>query len=154
REGPKASRARVHADLRGVRLTESFGPAGCNRTGPRDHPTNSEKKMTDSTPQVNHPIQRVFDGHQIRVIVDESGDPWFIGADVARALGYSNTRAALAKHCKGVAKRDIPTNSGVQQMALIPERDLYRLILRSNLPSAERFEEWVVDEVLPSIRRT
>lgn len=110
--------------------------------------------MTDSTPRVNHPIQRVFDGHKIRVIVDEHGEPWFIGADVARALGYARPADAIAAHCKGVGEAPIPSAGGTQTAKIIPERDVYRLVMRSRLPEAERFEEWVVCEVLPSIRRT
>lgn len=76
----------------------------------------------------------------------------FCGKDVAEALGYVNTRKAIADHCKGVTKRDAPTASGVQQMSFITEGDLYRLIVSSKLESAQRFETWVFDEVLPSIR--
>lgn len=89
---------------------------------------------------------------EIRTI-SENGAVLFCGSDVARALGYSNTRDALAKHCKGVAKRDTPTGGGEQSLAFIPESDLYRLIFRSKLPSAERFTDWVTTEVLPSIRK-
>ena len=85
--------------------------------------------------------------------VDEDGKTLFCGADVAKALGYKNARDALGKHCKGVAKRDTPTSSGVQSMSFISEGDVYRLITHSKLPSAERFESWVFDEVLPSIRQ-
>lgn len=89
---------------------------------------------------------------EIRTI-NENGTVLFCGSDVARALGYSNTRDALAKHCKGVAKRDTLTGGGGQSLAFIPESDLYRLIFRSKLPSAERFTDWVTAEVLPSIRK-
>ena len=85
--------------------------------------------------------------------VDEDGKTLFCGADVAKALGYKNARDALGKHCKGVAKRDTPTSSGIQSMSFISEGDVYRLITHSKLPSAERFESWVFDEVLPSIRQ-
>lgn len=94
-----------------------------------------------------------FAGQGVRLIVRD-GEPWFIAADVTRVLGYANGRAAIAQHCKGVAKHDALTDGGVQSFAIIPERDVYRLVLRSKLPSAERFEEWVVGEVLPSIRKT
>lgn len=80
------------------------------------------------------------------------GKPYFVGTDVAKALGYSNPRKAILDHCKGVTKRDTPTTSGVQSMSYINEGDLYRLIMKSKLPSAEKFEAWVMDEVLPSIR--
>lgn len=85
--------------------------------------------------------------------VEIDGKPYFVGADVAKALGYSNPRKAIIDHCKGVTKRDTPTSSGVQSMSYINEGDLYRLIAKSKLPSAERFEAWVFDEVLPSIRK-
>lgn len=81
------------------------------------------------------------------------GKPYFVANDVTKALGYSNSRDAVARHCKGVVKHDTPTTSGIQTMSYIPEGDLYRLITHSKLPSAERFESWVFDEVLPSIRK-
>lgn len=90
---------------------------------------------------------------EIRIIM-EDGKPLFCGKDVADALGYTNHRKALADHCKGVTKRDTLTNGGVQSISYIPEGDLYRLIAHSQLPDAERFESWVFDEVLPSIRKT
>ncbi len=82
------------------------------------------------------------------------GKPYFVATDVAAALGYTNPRKAVNDHCKGVTKRDTPTSSGVQQMSYINEGDLYRLIMKSKLPSAEKFESWVMDEVLPQIRKT
>lgn len=81
------------------------------------------------------------------------GKPYFVASDVANALGYTNPRKAVIDHCKGVTKRDTPTSSGVQSMSYIGEGDLYRLIMKSKLPSAEKFESWVMDEVLPSIRK-
>lgn len=81
-----------------------------------------------------------------------NGKPYFVATDVATALGYTNPRKAISDHCKGVTKRDTPTSSGVQQMSYINEGDLYRLIMKSKLPSAEKFEKWVMEEVLPSIR--
>ena len=84
------------------------------------------------------------------------GQTWFCMSDVAKALGYSNSRDALKKHCrqKGVAKRDTLTSGGNQTITYIDEGNIYRLITHSKLPSAERFESWVFDEVLPSIRKT
>lgn len=90
---------------------------------------------------------------QVRTIF-ENGKVLFCGSDVARALGYSNTRDAISKHCKGVVKRDTLTNGGEQETSFIPEGDVYRLIIRSRLPSAQRFERWVFDEVLPTLRQT
>lgn len=86
--------------------------------------------------------------------IEIDGKPYFVGSDVAKALGYSNPRKAILDHCKGVTKRDTPTSSGIQSMSYINEGDLYRLIMKSKLPSAEKFEAWVMDEVLPAIRKT
>ena len=84
------------------------------------------------------------------------GEPWFVGKDVAEALGYSNPRDALAKHVddedKGVAKRD--TLGGEQVTTIINESGLYSLIFSSKLESARRFKRWVTSEVLPAIRKT
>ena len=85
--------------------------------------------------------------------VEEDGKVLFCGSDVAKALGYSNPRDALSRHCKGVVKRDTPTQSGAQEMSFIPEPDLYRLVFSSKLPTAEKFTDWVTAEVLPSIRK-
>lgn len=68
-------------------------------------------------------------------------------------LGYSNLNDAISRHCKGVVKHDLPTKSGKQTVNLIPEGDLWRLIIRSKLPQAEEIEKWIMEEVLPSIRK-
>ena len=86
--------------------------------------------------------------------VESDGKILFCGSDVAKALGYARPNEAVAKHCKGTLKRSTLTAGGAQEMLFIPEGDVYRLIVRSKLPSAERFEKWVFDEVLPSIRKT
>lgn len=89
---------------------------------------------------------------EIRTL-DENGVPLFCGNDVAKALGYAVPRKALFDHCKGVLKRNIPTNGGIQEMSFIPESDIYRLVFSSKLPTAEKFTDWVTTEVLPSIRK-
>lgn len=89
---------------------------------------------------------------EIRTI-EENGKVLFRGTDVARALGYARPNEAVSKHCKGTLKRRTPTAGGIQEMLFIPEGDVYRLITHSKLPSAERFESWIFDEVLPSIRK-
>ena len=78
----------------------------------------------------------------------------FCGSDITKALGYGNASAALNRHCKGITKRDTLTNGGIQALLFITEGDVYRLIAHSRLPSAERFESWIFDEVLPTIRKT
>lgn len=82
------------------------------------------------------------------------GDKAYLPAtDCAAILGYAKPRNAIERHCKGALKQGVPTNGGIQEKIFIPEGDLYRLIARSNLPNAVRFESWVFDEVLPSIRK-
>ena len=87
--------------------------------------------------------------------VELNGEPWLVGKDVAQALGYSNTRDALAKRVdpedKGVANCD--TLGGSQAVTIINESGLYSLVLSSKLPTARKFRHWVTSEVLPSIRR-
>lgn len=82
------------------------------------------------------------------------GDPWFVANDVAKALGYARPADAVSAHCKGSVIRRYLTNGGEQNMKMIPEGDLYRLIIRSKLESAERFERWLFDDVVPTIRKT
>lgn len=82
------------------------------------------------------------------------GKPYAVGKDIAMALGYSNPTKAVSVHCKGVSKMGIPTPGGIQEMSMIPEGDIYRLIIRSKLPGADKFERWVFDEVIPQIRKT
>ena len=86
--------------------------------------------------------------------ITKDGKTYFVGNDVAKALGYSETAKAIRTHCKGVSEMDIPTNGGVQTMKMITEGDVYRLVIKSKLPQAEKFESWVFDNVLPSIRNT
>lgn len=87
--------------------------------------------------------------------IEIDGKPYFVGADVAKALGYKDTVNALKQHCRGVVKHHLTDSLGRNQEAsFITEGDLYRLIMKSKLPSAEKFESWVMDEVLPAIRKT
>ena len=79
------------------------------------------------------------------------GKIWFCASDVASALGYSNPRDAVVRHCKpmGVVVYDTPTRSAVQKIKYISEGNVYRLIAGSKLPSAEKFESWIFDELVP-----
>ncbi|MFK5923245.1 MAG: BRO family protein [Verrucomicrobiota bacterium] len=86
-------------------------------------------------------------------IVDQEGQPWFVAKDISDALGYENSRDAIIRYCKGVEKLDTLKKGGHAQ-SIIPESDLFRLIMRSKLPAAEQFQDWVVEEILPSIRKT
>ena len=86
--------------------------------------------------------------------IEENGKILFCGSDVAKALGYRRPKDAINAHCKGAVKRRLLTNGGVQEMKMISEGDVYRLISHSRLPSAEKFESWIFDDILPTIRRT
>lgn len=93
----------------------------------------------------------------VRVVMRD-GEPWFVASDVAKALGYSNPSDAINRHCKKAIKTPFNViHEGAfnpVQINLIPESDLYRLVMRSNVPDAEDFQTWVCEEVLPSIRKT
>jgi prophage antirepressor-like protein len=97
-----------------------------------------------------------FEGSQVRVSLDEKGNPWFVAKDICEVLGYTNSRDALANHVnpKDVAKRDSLTSGGVQAFSAINESGLYSLIMGSRLEGAQRFKHWVTSEVLPSIHKT
>lgn len=92
---------------------------------------------------------------QVRTVTIEE-EPWFVGKDVAVALGYSNTKDALHRHVDPEDKggSQITTPSGEQTMTIINESGLYALIFGSKLESAKRFKHWVTHEVLPAIRKT
>lgn len=95
---------------------------------------------------------------QVRIIVDDKNNPYFAGVDVARSLGYKRPGEAIITHCKpdGTVKYRIANSDGVgsNEISFINESNLYRLIMKSQLESALKFQDWVVEEVLPSIRKT
>lgn len=88
-------------------------------------------------------------------VIQQNGEPWFVGKDVCEALGYSNSRKAVADHVKenhkGVTFCDTP--GGKQQLAIIDEAGLYSLVMRAKTEKTEAFQEWVTGEVLPAIRK-
>lgn len=90
---------------------------------------------------------------QVRTIINED-KILFCASDVAKALDYRNYNDAVNKHCRAIVKCDTPISGKIQAINFIHEGDIYRLIIRSKLPTAEKFESWVFDEVLPSIRKT
>ena len=98
-----------------------------------------------------------FNEFSVRAFADQQGNPWFSAPEACTILGYRNSRDAIAKHCRpdGVAKRDTIDSMGRSQpLTYINEGNLYRLVIKSRKPEAEKFEAWVCDEVLPSIRKT
>jgi prophage antirepressor-like protein len=109
-------------------------------------------------------IPFVFENNNIRV-TDQNGEPWFVARDVALALGYKNTTDAVRMHCrraKSLIELGRAPSAPQQdqqltldpQTKLIPESDVYRLTMKSTLESAERFQDWLVEEVIPQIRKT
>lgn len=89
----------------------------------------------------------------VRTIITDDRKLMFVASDVAKALGYAVPQKAVSTHCKHCSKMEHPTNKGTI-INIIPESDLYRLTMKSQLPDAEKFQDWVCDEVLPSLRQT
>ena len=111
---------------------------------------------------------RIFNDTSIRMSIDTEKNVWFVADDIVKVLGYTkDTAAVIKRHCGKVydskdldgtnelaKKLVIDTKGGKQAMIAISELDVYRLIMRSNMPEARNFERWVVEDVLPSIRKT
>ena len=126
-----------------------------------DYMQNKNNSSTSSTTTTAAPEVTVFKnpvhpefGNLRTIEID--GEPWFVGKDVAAALGYTKERNALDKHVDkdDALKRGVTDSMGrTQQMTIINESGLYSLILSSKLPSAKEFKHWVTSEVLPSIRK-
>lgn len=95
-----------------------------------------------------------FQGNSVRVTLIDN-EPYFVGKDAADAIGYQNTRKAIRDHVKQKYQREerIVTPSGIQEMVVISEPGLYQLAGQSKLPAAEPFQDWVYEEVLPTIRK-
>ncbi|EGP9259546.1 hypothetical protein I0801_004106 [Salmonella enterica] len=93
--------------------------------------------------------------HDVRIQVID-GEPWFCLKDVCEILSIANPRDLMAKQLdkEGVDKIYIPTESGKQNITFINEPNLYRVIFRSNKPEAKQFQDWVLNDVLPTIRKT
>ena len=128
-----------------------------------------EEELDQNTAEALRIRYRMFNGEDIRMSVDENKNVWFVADDVVKILGYTKDTAAVIKqHCnkvydtkdledgKELAKKIVVKDSvGRQQnMIAISEPDLYRLIMRSHMPEARSVEKWVVEDVLPSIRKT
>lgn len=91
---------------------------------------------------------------EIRAVLGENNEPLFCALDVAKALGYKNPAKAVIQHCKGVTVLETPTQGGLQSIKFITEPNVYRLVMRSKTEKAEMSQDWVYNEVLPSIRKT
>lgn len=99
-------------------------------------------------------IQKYYNNEFGELDILRDGDKfWFPATECAKILVFASPKDTIRRQCKGAIKRRLLTNGGPQEVYFIPEGDLYRLIIRSKLHSAQRFEVWVFDEVLPSIRK-
>lgn len=95
-----------------------------------------------------------FSDNPIRTIAFDD-KPYFVARDICLALGYSKPENAVKQHCRATLKQGIIDSLGREQATtIIPESDLYRLIFNSKLPAAQKFEEWVTNDVLPTLRKT
>jgi len=101
---------------------------------------------------------QIFNSEEFGLIrtVDVKGKIFFVAKDIATALGYKDTINAIKRHCKWVAKHNLPhpqSKTKTIEVNIIPEGDIYRLVASSELSSAEKFESWIFDEVLPTIQK-
>ena len=103
---------------------------------------------------------KIFENEEfgkVRTLIEWEDKVLFCGTDVAQALGYSNTTDALKRHCRCIVKREVPHPQSPEknlETNFIPESDVYRLIFGSKLEDAEKFQNWIFDDVIPTIRKT
>ncbi len=103
--------------------------------------------------KTNNLLNYRFNNFDVRIIIDGE-ELMFVAKDAAEALGYINSHKAINDHCKGVTKRyPLWTTGGTQELRVIGEPDLLRLIIHSKLEEAQKFERWIFEEVLPDIRK-
>ncbi|KJZ81560.1 Phage antirepressor protein [Candidatus Liberibacter solanacearum] len=97
-----------------------------------------------------------FESNKIRTVVDKDNTIWFVSKDVAEALGYVDAKQAVRDHCMGVSKQHpiVDSLGRTQKARVITEPDVYRLIVKSKLPSAQKFERKIFEEILPTLRKT
>jgi prophage antirepressor-like protein len=97
-----------------------------------------------------------FESANVRILKDEKGEPLFVGKDLCDVLGYADHTNAMKQHCRGVVKRHpiVDAIGRTQEVRVLTEPDMLRLIVNSKLPAAQKFEAWVFEEVLPTLRKT
>jgi len=99
-------------------------------------------------------IPFTFDKLSIRLIITENSQELFVAKDIAKLLGYKDTDQAIRQHCKNAKSYPVNLTGQVRNTKLIPESDVWRLIIKSRLAEAEKIENWIMEEVLPTIRKT
>lgn len=105
---------------------------------------------------MNLQLYQFDDARQMRAFLDPDGTPWMCAPDLTKALGYKNGPQAVSDNCseKGISRRYTPTAGGTQLITWLNEGNVFRLIMKSKMPEAVKFQDWVCEEVLPQIRRT
>ena len=124
-----------------------------NKTkGPKQ---NTAKKITVSRQEQIETCLFNFQSHNVRVVMDEEGNPWFVAKDVCEVLGHTSpTKAISSLDEDETALKIIQGSMGSREVNAVSESGLYTLIIRSSKPNAKKFRKWVTSEVLPSIRKT
>lgn len=101
-------------------------------------------------------MERVFEGYEVRAVIDEDGNPWFVAKDVCEALGILDHQQAAERlrEDQRSGGYTIPTSRGEKKMITVSESGLYRLLFQSRKPEAQRFCDWITDTIIPEIRKT
>lgn len=101
-------------------------------------------------------MERVFEGYEVRAVIDEDGNPWFVAKDVCEALGILDHQQATERLREDQRNGGytIPTSRGEKKMITVSESGLYRLLFQSRKPEAKRFCDWITDTIIPEIRKT
>nr|WP_010894947.1 BRO family protein [Xylella fastidiosa] len=147
--------------LRRWLISEALPAAAVQKAGQHSVPQHHAPSVsTPFQPTEDHTMNAItpfqFESHAVRTVVDDHGEVWFVGKDVADVLGYTNHNKALGDHCRGVTKcyPILDSLGRSRETRIISEPDMLRLIVSSKLPAAERFERWVFEELLPTLRKT
>ena len=113
-----------------------------------------EQNLFNQSKQDNQISIFDFETQQVRTVLIDN-EIWFVASDVTKILGYVNGKQAIIEHCKGVYKKyPLMTSGGMQELSIINESGIYKLVLASKKPEAIKFKEWVTEKILPSIRKT
>lgn len=151
------SSSKVHSSERAVlpskkRLVTPKGELAYIKMTNNMNANQKSEANTTNAPKEVMAFQFSESKNEVRTIFVD-GEVKFVGNDVAKLLGYKKPRNAISQHCKYALKQGILTKGGNQQMTVIPESDVYRLIIKSTLPKAQEFERWVMEDLLPNLRK-
>ncbi len=100
-------------------------------------------------------MERVFEGYEVRAVIDEDGNPWFVAKDVCDVLGIANSRQATSSFGEDELRVSTTyTKAGQREVTIVSESGLYRLLFQSRKPEAQRFCDWVTKVIIPEVRKT